>query len=221
MCSSLIISRRRNMVDDSGDMSHPAACLGAVVVEVDAVPGAAEQHSDQHDGRAVGPHRTAAVAHQDEHGDEEEHPQHDVVEELLRGDRHEDEAVRHVLAAQGVVAHDPAADAAGREDVADGQAAEGDAHHLAQAHANGEHVQQVAEEVGVADQGHDLEEQCAREQGPVGVAHQVERFASADEPGEQKVESEDDDDEEDDSTQGLYRSPPPAAGVVGRLRRIP
>ena len=81
----------------------------------------------------------------------------DVVEELLRRDGHEDDAVRHLVLHQRVVGDHPAADAAGGEDVAHGEAAQRDRPDLAQAHADVEHPQDVAEEIGVAGQRGDLE----------------------------------------------------------------
>ena len=146
----------------------------------------------------------------------EEDPQDHVVEELLRRDGHEDDAVRHLVLHQRVVGDHPAADTAGGEDVAHGEAAERDRPHLAQAHADVEHAQDVAEEVGVAGQRGDLERDGGRQQHVARVRDVLDGRLRVDELRQQQVQRQHDDREDDDVTERLLDGVSPSVGGPSR-----
>ncbi len=188
-----------------------------VVVEVDAVQGQPQQQTDEDDPDDVaGDGVAAACDDQVDQSQGEEEPQDHVVEELLRGDGHEDEAVRHAVLQQGVVGDDPAADSAGREDVAHGEAAEGDREDLVEAQVDVEHAQDVAEQVRVAEERHDLQKDGHDEQHIAGVGDVFQSRLRVDDTWQQEVQRRHDDGEDDDVPERLLDAVSPTVG--GRSR---
>ena len=122
----------------------------------------------------------------------------------------------HLVLHERVVGDHPAADAAGREDVAHGQAAERDRRHLAQAHADVEHAQDVAEEVGVAGQRGDLERDGGREQHVARARDVLDGLLGVDEPRQQQIQRQHDDREDDDVSERLLDGVSPRVGGPSR-----
>ena len=92
--------------------------------------------------------------------------------------------------------------------MAERQAGQHDVHHRAKGEAHVEHAQDVAEEVGVADQRDGLEHDGDHEQRPACLTDDAQRPLGTDQAGQQQVEDDDDDEEDDDSAKRLYCDPP-------------
>ena len=190
-------------VDQVRQLDHATAHARAVVVQVDPVGRQPEQEADEDDPHQVSGDRLATRDDEVDQCQGEGEPQHDVVEELLRGDGDEDEPVWDPVLAQRVVGDDPAAHAAGGQDVAHGLAAERDGQHLGAAQSDVEHAEDEAEQSGVRQSRQHLEDDGDAEQPVVGTREQRQRLLRVDEPRQQQVEGRDDDHEDDDMAQGL------------------
>ena len=196
-------------VDEVSQLGHPAPHARAVVVQVDPVDREPEDEADEHDAGEVAGDRLAARQDEPDEGEREEEPQHRVVEELLRGDGHEDEPMGRAALAKGVVGDHPATDAARREHVAHGEAAERDGEHVAQTQADVEHVEDEAREIGVAEHCQALQHHRAGQKHVAGVREQRDRLLHVDELRQQKIEDDDDDREDGDMAEGLLDRLPP------------
>ena len=147
--------------------------------------------------KMVVPLVAATARHEVDQRAEEDEPEHDVDEELLRGDGDHGDAAGHVALGQRLVRDDEPADAADGEQSAGGESGEVDAQDEPERHVRLQQVEDEAREVGVAQERHDLGEEGHSQPGVVGVEDEREGVGCADQLGQQEVKTHRQDGEDD------------------------
>jgi len=188
-------------VDYLGELTRATAQCGGVVVEVDQVGQMAQDQADANDGKRSTGRRATSLGEQVQQRAEEDDPQDDVVEELLRSHGHYGDGARHATPGECLVRDDESADAAHGEDAAGGEAGERDAQHEPQAELRAQRVEDEARETGVAEERGHLEEHGQPEEPVVALEHEGEGVGRLCDLGQQEVERHAQDGEHQEGSQ--------------------